>query len=140
MHAQMAMPMAMTKLADKTVPSPSVTPSTAPSESIPAASALLDGSWPPCLQPAQTPCTGMGMAWSQNGLTGQGRSLTMRPLKPRSHLLSQTPGVHWAAPLDAIPASGVPRMVMTSPPLPLQIMYRWLMIWEAALLDHRAPE
>ena len=37
--------------------------------------------WHPCLQPAQTPRTGTGRAWSQTGLTGQGRSRMTRLLK-----------------------------------------------------------
>ena len=81
--------MAMTKLADKTVPSPSVTPSMAPSESTPAASASLDGRLA-SLPPASANTT----HWNGQGLVTDraewaGAQPHDAPAENESHLLSQ---------------------------------------------------
>ena len=81
--------MATTKLADKAVPSPSVTPFTAPSESTPAASVSLDGRLA-SLPPVSANTT----HWNAQGLVTDrpewaGAPPHDAPAETESHLLSQ---------------------------------------------------
>ena len=137
-HAQAATPMAMTKLADKTVPSPSVTPSTAPSESTPAASASLDGrtaSLPP-ISTNTTHWNGQGLGMDRPDWAGAPPHDA--PAENEPHVLSQrleSIGQRPSMPsqrLESLAGDDQSRIL-------LQILQRWLpskkwLCWTITLL------